>query len=57
MKAKLDLPNYTAKTDLNDATGVDTLDFAKKTDLANLKPDIGKLDIYQLKNVSYGLST
>ena len=27
----LDLPNYATKTDLKNAAGVDTLDFAKKT--------------------------
>ena len=32
-------------------TGVDTSDFAKKNDLANLKSDVGKLDIDKLKNV------
>ena len=32
-------------------TGVDTSDFAKKTDLANLKSDVCQLDIDKLKNV------
>ena len=39
------MSNYTTKADLKKATCVDTSDFAKKTDLANLKPDIDKLDI------------
>ena len=34
MKVELDLSNYATKTDLQNATGVDTSDFAKKTDLA-----------------------
>ena len=40
------------KADLENATGVDTLKFAKKIDLANLKSDIGKSDIDKLKNVT-----
>ena len=34
------LSNYTTKSDLKNATGVDTSDFAKKTDLVNLKSDV-----------------
>ena len=45
VKAELDLSSYGTKTDLKTATGVDTLDFAKNTDLSNLKSDAGKLDI------------
>ena len=37
------------------ATGVDTSDFAKKTDLANLKSDVDRLDIDKLKNVPTNL--
>ena len=37
--------------------GVDTSSFAKKTDLANSKSDVGKLDIDKLKNVSTNLSS
>ena len=32
VKVKLDLSNNARKADLENATGVDTLDFAKKTD-------------------------
>ena len=39
------MSNYATKTDLKIATGVDTSSFAKKTDLANLKTDVDKLDI------------
>ena len=56
VKVKLDLSNYATKADLKNATGVDTSDFAKKTDLANLKTDIDKLDIDKLKNVPSNLS-
>ena len=45
VKVELDLSNYATKTDLKNATGVDTSSFAKKTDLANLKSDVDKLDI------------
>ena len=41
---------------MKNATGVDTLPFAKKTDLVNLKSDIDKLDIDKLKNVSTDLN-
>ena len=33
------------------------MDLAKKTDLANLKSDVDKLDDYKLKNVSSSLSS
>ena len=51
VKVELDLPKYATKAELRNATGIDRLDFAKKADLANLKSDIDKLDIYRLKNV------
>ena len=44
LKVELDLPNYAAKADLKNATGVNISDFARKTDLANLKSDVDKLD-------------
>ena len=37
VKVELDLSNYARKADLKNATDVDTSDFAKKTDFANLK--------------------
>ena len=51
VKVELDLSNYATKADLKNATGVDTSDFAKKTDSANLKSDVNKLDIDKFKNV------
>ena len=36
-------------------TGVDTLDFAKESDFANLKSDEDKLDIDKLKNIPWNL--
>ena len=50
------MSNYKTKADLKNATSVDTSDFAKKTDLANLKSDVDKLDIDKLKNVPSDLS-
>ena len=43
--------NYATKSDLKNAKGIDTSDFAKKADLAFLKSDIDELDINKLKNV------
>ena len=51
VKVQLDLSNYATKADLKNATGVDTLDSAKETDLANLKSDVDKLDIDNLQNI------
>ena len=56
MEAELDLSNYVTKTDAKNATGVDISDFAEKTDLANLKSNVDKLDIDKLKNVPSNLS-
>ena len=41
---------------LKNATGVDTSEFAKKTDLASLKSDIVKLDIDELEKILSSLS-
>ena len=49
VKVELDLTNYPTKVDLKNATGVDTSDFPKKTDLGSLKYDVDKLDIDKLK--------
>ena len=49
------MSNYATKTDVKKATGVGTSSFAKKTDLANLKNDVDKLDIDKLKNVPSNL--
>ena len=47
IKVELDLSNYATKADLQNETGVDTLGFAEKIDLANLKPNV---DISGLKS-------
>ena len=51
VQVHLELSNYATKSDSKNATGVDTSDFAKKTDLANLKSDVDKLDTDKLTNV------
>ena len=51
------MSNYAIKADLKIATGADTSDFAKKTDLANLKSDVDKLDIDKLEQVPIGLNS
>ena len=57
VKGELGLSNYATKIDLKNAAGVDTLSIAKKTDLANLRSDVDKLDLDKLKNVTSGLSS
>ena len=49
LKVELYLYNYATQTDLKNATGVDTLSFAKKIDLATLKSDVDQLDNDKLK--------
>ena len=51
VKVELDLSNYSTKTDFKNATRINTSSFAKKVDLASLKPNIDKLDTGKLKNV------
>ena len=45
VKVELDLSNYATKSDLKNATGVDTWVLLEKTDLANSECDVDKLDI------------
>ena len=51
VKIELDLSNYATKAYLKNVTCVDTSPFAEKTDLANLKSNVDKLDIDILENV------
>ena len=48
INVKVDLSNYATKTDLKNATGVDTFKLAAKSNLASLKAEIAKLDIDKL---------
>ena len=52
----VDLSNYVTKTDLKNVTHVDTSSFELKTNLANLKTEVDKLDIDKLVSVSTNLS-
>ena len=52
----VDLSNYATKIDLKNVTHVDTLSFALKTNSANLKAEVDKLDIEKLAPVSADLS-
>ena len=56
IKVKIDLTNYATKKDINDITHVDTSNFALKTNLANLKTEVDKLDIDKLAPVPVDLS-
>ena len=51
MNLELDLSNYATKTDLKNATGIDTSSLAKKIDLSSLKPNVDKLDDDKLKKL------
>ena len=55
LKVELDLSYYMTKADWKNATGVDTLNFAKKSDLASLKSEIGKWDIVKLETTPVDL--
>ena len=50
------MSNYATKTDLKNVTHVDTSSFALKTNLANLKTEVDKLDIDKLVPVLVDLS-
>ena len=52
----VDLSNYATKDDIKNITHVDTSSFALKTNVANLKSEVDKLDIDKLKPVPTDLS-
>ena len=56
IKVNIDLSNYATKTDLKNMTHVDTPSFELKTNLANLKSEVDKLDIDKLAPVPVDLS-
>ena len=56
INVKVDLSNYATKTDLKNVTHVDTSSFALKTNLADLKTEVDKLDIDKLAPVPVDLS-
>ena len=55
MNIKVDLSNYARKADIN-VSRVDTSSFTLKTNLANLKSEVDKLDINKLAPVPTDLS-
>ena len=56
IKIKIDLSNYTTKADIKNISHVDTSSFALKTNLADLKTKVDKLDIDKLVPFSVDLS-
>ena len=55
MKLQSDFSNYATKSNLKEATVIDTSEFAKKTDLTILKSNIDDLNINKLKAVPVDL--
>ena len=51
IKVELVLSNYPTKTDLKNVTHVDVSSFASKTNVANLKTEVDKIDTDKLKTV------
>ena len=56
INVKVDLSNYATKADIKNISHVDTSSFALKTNLANLKTEVDKLDIDKLVPVPVNLS-
>ena len=56
IKFDLDLSNYTPKADLQNATGVNTSNFVKKSWFSQLKSEIAELGIGKLETTPTGLS-
>ena len=56
VKVEIDLSNYATKKEINDITHVDTSNFALKTNLANLKTEVDKLDVDKLATIPVHLS-
>ena len=52
----VDLFNYATKAGMKNITHIDTSSFALKTDLANLKSKVDKLDVDKLKPIPTDLS-
>ena len=55
IKVKLDLSNYATSVD-SKGPGGDTCNLADKSELANLKAEVDKIDIDKLKSVPDNLS-
>ena len=55
INVKVDLSNYTRKSDIKNISNINTSSFALKTNLASLKTEPGKLDIDKLVSVPVDL--
>ena len=53
---KVDFPNYATKSDIKNISHVNNSSFALKTNLANLKTEVDKLDIDKLVPILVDLS-
>ena len=56
INVKIDLSNYATKEDIKNISHVDKSNFALKSNLANWKSEVDKLDIDKLKPVPVDLS-
>ena len=56
VNVKVDFSNYATKADIKNISHVDTSSFALKTNLANLKTEVDKLDIEKLVPIPVYLS-
>ena len=56
INVKVDLSNYATKDDIKNITHVDTSSFVLKTNVANLKTEVDKLDINKLRSLPNNLS-
>ena len=56
ISAKVDLSNYATKAIIKDITHIDTSSFALKTNVANWKTEVDKLDIDKLAPVPADLN-
>ena len=55
ISVKVDLSNYTTKTDLKNVSYVDVSSFELKSNLASLKTEVDKIDTEKLKTVPVDL--
>ena len=55
INVKVDLSNYATKADIKNISHIDTSSFALKTNLADLKTEVDKLDINKLVTIPYDL--
>ena len=56
LNVRVDLSNYTTKPDSKEATGIDTSNFALKSNSSRLKTEVDRLDIGKLVPIPSNLS-